>query len=271
MDSVASVAVPDQCRLCDLPLTAISRVPVCGPCLGAIEGLDVSVACVRCGLPFEDAAALHSVDLCAVCRTDPWPFYLARSFGVYEGDLRRLIHLLKYDRMVPLAAHLAGRMAGLTETLAPADMMVAVPLYRLRSWRRGFNQAHALARELSRRSGVKLASRLLTRVRATKPQAGLSHQERRRNVDGAFAVRRKAEVRGKRVILVDDVMTTGATLGACAKVLKAAGAESVAALTVARAKRRITPWKLSDKPRPRDSESDQASHTKSGQAGEGRS
>ena len=246
---MASVALPDQCRLCDLPLSTISRVPVCGACLGSIAGLEATVTCVRCGLPFEDEAALHGAELCALCRVAPWPFDMARSFGVYEGDLRRLIHLLKYDRMVPLAAHLADRMVGVAEVLAPADVMVPVPLYRLRSWRRGFNQAHALARELSRRSGIQLAPRLLTRVRSTRPQAGLSHAERRRNVDGAFAVRRKAAVRGKRVILVDDVMTTGATLGACAKVLKAAGAEWVAALTVARAKRRITPWDVGHKPR----------------------
>ena len=249
MDSVASVAVPNQCRLCDLPLTAISRVPVCGSCLRSIEGLEASLTCVRCGLPFEDAAALHGVELCALCRSDPWPFDFARSFGVYDGNLRRLIHLLKYARVMTLAAHLADRMTSIVETLAPVDIMVPVPLYRLRSWRRGFNQAQALARELSRRSGIELAPSLLTRVRATKLQAGLSHAERRRNVAGAFAVRRKAVVHNKHVILVDDVMTTGATGGACAKVLKAAGAESVTALTVARAKRRITTSNVGDKPR----------------------
>ena len=205
------------------------------------------MTCVRCGLPFEEAAALQGVDLCGLCRTSPWPFDIARSFGAYEGDLRRLIHLLKYDRMVPIAAHLADRMVDVADVLTPADVITPVPLYRLRWWQRGFNQAHALAHQLSRRMGVTLAPGVLTRVRATKPQAGLSHHERRRNVDGAFAVRRNDAVRGKRVILVDDVMTTGATLGACAKALKAAGARSVAALTVARAKRRITPWDVGAK------------------------
>ena len=246
--SLATVALPDQCRLCDLPLTEISRVPICRRCLGGVESLKAAFACKRCGLPFETSAPLHGVEVCGLCRRDPWPFDVARSFGAYEGTLRRLIHLLKYDRMIPLAGHLADRMAPIAEDLRPADIIIPVPLYRWRRWQRGFNQAHELARGLSRRTGLELEPRALTRVRATQPQAGLSHRERRRNVDGAFAVRRRGAVQGRRVILIDDVMTTGATLGACAKALKADGTRSVAALTVARAQRRLTPVNLNARP-----------------------
>jgi ComF family protein len=194
--------------------------------------------CVCCGLPFESAAPLHGVDRCGLCRLRTHAFDQARGFGVYEGSLRRLIHLLKYDRMRPLARPLAACMARRLAELGPADVIVPVPLFFLRKWRRGFNQADELAKALSKESGIPWSRRILRRVRATPPQVGLSHRQRRLNLAGAFKVRRE-EVRGRNVLLVDDVMTTGATLDACARVLKAAGAARVAGLTAARAKRRM--------------------------------
>jgi ComF family protein len=222
-----------------------TRAPVCGACLDAIEPLEAPYFCKRCGLPFEEAAPLHGVSECGLCRRQPWAFEAARSYGAYEGDLRRLIHLFKYDRMLPLAGPIARRMADCMGALGPVDVIVAVPLYRLRRWRRGFNQALELGRQLSRHSRVPLEARGLARNRATRPQSGLSNRERRTNVQGAFVARRPERLRDRRVLLIDDVMTTGATMGACAQALKATGAREVFALTAARAKRRITSWEAS--------------------------
>ncbi len=164
-------------------------------------------------------------------------FQTARSFGLYEGNLRRLIHLLKYDKMTPLARPLAQRLAVVVPRLGPLELIVPVPLHRWRRWGRGFNQSALLAKELSRVAALPFDARLLRRGRATKSQAGLSDEERRVNVKGAFQVRAAAAVRGRRVLVVDDVITTGATLSACADALNAAGARSVAALTLARVER----------------------------------
>jgi len=162
-------------------------------------------------------------------------FDRAAVAGPYEGTLRRAIHLLKYDRMTPLARPLGERLALAAQDFSAFDAIVPAPLHWGRRWDRGFNQAELLAREVSRRTRIPVDRRLL-RTRSTPPQAGLSAAERRRNVQGAFqAAGDKAAIRGKKLIVVDDVMTTGATLEACARALKRAGAAQVAVLTLARA------------------------------------
>ena len=161
-----------------------------------------------------------------------------RGFGAYEGNLRRLIHLLKYDGMRPLARPLAARLGALLAETPPVDLIVPVPLNRWRLWSRGFNQAELLAAELSRLSGVPFAAGVLRRRRATRSQTGLSIEQRRENVRGAFEVRRPQRIAGRSVALLDDVITTGATLAACAEALKQAGATRVVGLALARAPRR---------------------------------
>ena len=177
--------------------------------------------------------------LCGLCLISRPAFDKARSFGIYEDSLRRLIHLFKYDKMRPLARPLAGHMAAVLPQLGVIDLCVPVPLFRWRRWQRGFNQSELLAVELCRAAGIQLGRGVLQRVKATESQAGLSNRARLANMAGAFAVRKPELVNGRRVLVIDDVMTTGATLEACAKTLKKAGAGYVAALTIARAKRRI--------------------------------
>ena len=196
--------------------------------------------CPQCARGFATHEAI-SGGPCGVCQREAPAFDRAAVAGPYEGALRRAIHLFKYDRMKPLVRPLGERLAvaarGLSGFDAPSgfDAIVPAPLHWGRRWERGFNQADLLAREVSRRSGIPLDRRLL-RTRSTPPQAGLSAAERRRNVRGAFrAAREKASIRGKKLIVVDDVMTTGATLEACARALKRAGAAEVAVLTLARA------------------------------------
>ncbi len=236
-DALFRAFFPDDCRLCERELTRITAVPVCGPCLEGIASRRATAGCLHCGHPFEDAE--KALDRCGACRVDPPSFDRARSFGTYEGDLRRLIHLMKYDGMRPLAKRLGRLMAATADDFEALDYLVPVPLYRRRRWSRGFNQAGLLAAAMAEATDIPARGGLLRRTRATESQAGLSNQQRRSNVAGAFSAPRPGEVRGRRILLIDDVMTTGATLEACAKALKRAGARYVGAVTSARAKRRM--------------------------------
>jgi len=165
----------------------------------------------------------------------------AASFGLYDGALRKLIHLYKYSGMKPLARTLAVLMERAISIDEPFDAVVAVPLHWRKRWSRGFNQAELLARHVAKKRGIPALDVLLRR-RATDVQAGLAIAGRRRNVAGAFALRKKTEPRitGKKILLIDDVMTTGATASACASALKRGGAKSVSLLTLARVDRRFS-------------------------------
>jgi ComF family protein len=175
--------------------------------------------------------------VCALCRSGLSGFDRAASFGYYEGTLRKLIHLFKYNGMTPLS----GRLSRYLESALPIDdrydAIVPVPLHWQRRWRRGFNQSELLAKELSGRRGVPVLN-ALRRVRPTANQSGLTSAARRRNIAGAFQTKHGADLRGRRVLLIDDVFTTGSTASACAAALKRAGAASVSLLTLARADRR---------------------------------
>jgi ComF family protein len=151
--------------------------------------------------------------------------------------LRVLVHELKYRGRRRVAERLADRLAAEPTAwllLSPDAVLVPVPLHPGRRWERGFNQAELLARALARRSGLPHEARALRRRRPTTPQTGLTAAGRRRNMAGAFLVRRPDLVAGRTVVLVDDVVTTGATAMACARALRQAGARAVRLLTVAR-------------------------------------
>jgi len=160
-------------------------------------------------------------------------------FGSFEGPLRELIHLFKYAGMKALAKPLGAQLAAALPRDQRFDVVVPMPLHWKRRWQRGFNQSELLARFTARRCGVPMIN-AVRRVRATRNQAGLSNAKRRGNVSGAFGVAKPDAIAGRRVLLIDDVMTTGATASACARVLKRAGATSVAVLTLARVDRRLT-------------------------------
>jgi ComF family protein len=174
---------------------------------------------------------------CGRCRRGLTPYEAGASLGPFEGGLRTLVHELKYRGRRRVAARLAELFVGddaVRSLLTPGAVLVPVPLHPLRRRERGFNQSELLACELARRSGLAVAETALVRRKDTAPQTGLSAADRRRNVAGAFAVRRRAAVAGRRVVLVDDVFTTGATALACARALHDAGAGAVRVLTVAR-------------------------------------
>ena len=201
--------------------------------------------CASCRTPFQNAFPLDASGRCALCRSGLRGFDTAYSFGAYEGVLRELIHLYKYGRVKTLARPLSALLAQALPRDEAFDAAVPVPLYWRRRLQRGFNQAELLARDLSRRTGIPVA-KALRRVRPTPAQAGLSNSARRHNMSQAFRAR---SVQGKRILLIDDVMTTGATAASCAAALKQAGARRVSLLTVARVDRRMEAWRLTaDRP-----------------------
>lgn len=155
------------------------------------------------------------------------------SAGVYDGALRKLIHLFKFEGVRPLARPLGGFLAQALPRERRFDVIVPMPLHWRRRWRRGFNQSELLAREIGRRWNIPVR-KLVRRKRATAPQAGLTSAQRRKNVQGAFEAARGANLRGMSVLLIDDVLTTGATAGACARALKRAGAAHISLLALAR-------------------------------------
>jgi ComF family protein len=204
--------------------------------------LEAEFFCVSCRTPFLNAFPLDFEGRCALCRTGLRGFDRAYCFGSYEGALRDLIHLYKYGRIKTLARPLGEFLSAALPREERFDAVTPVPLHWLRQYQRGFNQSEALAREIARRTGFAFV-RTLRRGRSTSAQAGLSNTARRKNVAGAFrcrrSVRRAGRLEGKRILLVDDVLTTGSTAAECALALKRAGAARVTVLTVARVNRRI--------------------------------
>lgn len=191
--------------------------------------------CARCGTPFE--IAVDAAQECGACLAHPPVYDRARAALIYGDVSRDLVLGLKYQGRRDGLSVLGGWMASAgSELLADADLIVPVPLHYFRLVRRGFNQSAWLAASLSRTSGVKLSVDALKRVKATPIQGGLSADGRRRNVQGAFRVRRsrKRLVEGRKVLLVDDVLTTGATAEACTRALRRAGAACVDVVTLAR-------------------------------------
>ncbi len=162
------------------------------------------------------------------------------TLGAYEEKLRKLIHLLKYERMRPLGP-LLGRCLGKRVAAAgvQADVVIPAPMHWRRRLSREFNQAALIAHALAAAINVPCRTSWVRRSKATVSQAGLTDEERYRNMRGAFRIAAPEKLRGKRVLLVDDVMTTGSTLAACARTVKRAGAESVAAAVAARAHREL--------------------------------
>jgi ComF family protein len=218
-----------------------TRVPVCADCLQSPSPLDAEYFCASCSTPFLNAYPLDEQGVCAACRSGLLRFDRAACFGFYEGSLRTLIHLYKYSGMKPLAGPLARLLDRVIPPELQFDAVVPVPLHWRRQWDRGFNQADLLARQVAKRRDIPVL-RALRRKRATATQAGLARAGRSRNVAGAFETRSNARIgaslNGARILLIDDVMTTGATASACAAVLKRSGAKSVTLLTLARVDRR---------------------------------
>jgi ComF family protein len=230
-NAAIAVVLAPCCACCDIPLEDPLSGAVCPWCWSRIE-ICSGPLCRTCG---DSVNTWHEGALCGRCRRTPRAITMGRAIGPYEGTLRLILHALKYDKRRSVAQRLGQHMASAgAEVLQDADLVVPVPLHFMRHYRRGFNQAAALAAHL----GVPHAH-VLRRTRSTVTQTDLPESERFSNVREAFALRRGARVTGQVIVVVDDVSTTGATLDACARVLLAAGAKEVRGLTAARAASRL--------------------------------
>jgi ComF family protein len=225
------IALPTLCVACREP---VDGEGVCAACWAKLSFI-APPFCPRLGIPFvyDPGPGLLSMEAIA----DPPAYQRARAAVRYDDVARTLVHALKYQDRTDLAPAMGRWMARAgRELLDEADVLVPVPLHWRRGWSRRYNQSGALARVIERQSGVKVASEALRRVRPTQQQIGLSRSQRATNVQGAFKVakERSADIAGRRVILIDDVLTSGATADACARALLRAKAAQVDVLVFAR-------------------------------------
>ncbi len=228
---LVDVALPRLCAICREPVDGPGLCPACWPKLSFIA----PPYCERLGIPFPFDGGPGLLSLEAIA--DPPAYNRARAAVRYDDIARKLVHALKYGDRLELAPLMAGWMANAGRGLiADADALVPVPLHWRRQWARRFNQSALLAEIIAKANGRVVAHGALKRVKATPHQVGLAKAERAHNVQGAFRVpaEGKAEVAGRKLLLVDDVLTSGATVDACARALLRAGAASVDVLAFAR-------------------------------------
>ncbi|MDR3468817.1 MAG: ComF family protein [Xanthobacteraceae bacterium] len=228
---VRDLALPTLCVACR---DEVAGDGVCARCWNQLSFI-AQPYCPRLGIPFvyDPGPGLLSMQAIAA----PPAYQRARAAVRYDDVAKRLVHGLKYQDRTDLAPIMGRWMARAGhDLLADADVLVPVPLHWRRGWSRRFNQSGLLAREIGRRSGVDLAPDALRRVRSTRQQVGLSRSERALNVQGVFkvAVERRPAIEGRHVVLVDDVLTSGATVDACARALLRARAAQVDVLVFAR-------------------------------------
>jgi ComF family protein len=224
------VALPRLCAACREP---VGGEGLCAPCWSKLSFISPPY-CERLGIPFPFDPGPGTLSMEAIA--DPPVYSRARAAVCFDETARVLVHALKYADRLDLAPMMGRWMANAgRELTAEADLLVPVPLHWRRQWARRFNQSALLAEVIAKASGLRV-SHPLKRVKSTPQQVGLARSERAQNVQGAFGVRPDAriEVAGRRLVLVDDVLTSGATLEACTRALLRAGAASVDVLVFAR-------------------------------------
>ena len=226
--------LPPRCSLCGSPLAPPYGERPCPSCLSDIRFFS-SPLCPRCGIGFSSPA--DQDHLCSRCLSGEWTFGKARALCPYEGRIMEAISRFKFGGVARLATPLGALLADYADPEFPfsaVDLIIPVPLHPRRLRERGFNQSLLLARQVGKRRSIPLDFTALHRTRQTQPQTQLSGPERRKNVRGAFGVKTPEAVAGRKILLIDDVFTTGATIQECTESLLDAGAKEVHVLTLAR-------------------------------------
>src|SRR4051812_23422534 len=233
-NAVAGFFYPEVCQYCKEERATADEGFIGPACREKLKWIEPPF-CDRCGLPFR--GEINSTFVCSNCSDLTLHFGKARSAAIAEGMIMDVIHLYKYNQALWFEQFLGNCLAeraGPELSKEPWDMIIPVPLHPRKEKEREFNQAERLARHLSRATTIPLSTRVLRRVEATRTQTRLTRKERLENVRKAFALFPGTRLNGERIVLIDDVFTTGATSSSCAKVLKDAGAADVCVWTVAR-------------------------------------
>lgn len=235
LSDLTELLFPSLCLSCGRILLERRGHPFCSDCYSGIRFIAAPL-CPVCGIPYPaDESPDHA---CGDCILSKRHIGAARSLGVYESVLLDAIYAFKYGGNLTLGERLGRLMADHdypSFQIGDYSLLVPVPLHPRRLRQRGFNQSVILAREIAKRRGIDMDFRALRRIVDTESQAGLKKEERRSNIRKAFSIPDPERVRGRRILLVDDVYTTGSTLSECARILLKADAEAVGALTLARA------------------------------------
>jgi ComF family protein len=237
LNRLLTLVYPDICQICREGTATAGEGYVCAACWTRKDGVQFIVApyCNHCGLPFEGDVTVEFQ--CSNCRDDKFHFGQARAAVRLSGLVQEVIHRYKYNQATwfePFLADLLARQAVPELSRDKWDYLVPIPLHWAKLRERSFNQSLRLARALSRTTGIAVHTRLLRRTTSTRTQTRLTRAQRAENVRRAFAYRAKSRLSGERIIIVDDVLTTGATANACAKLLMQNGAGRVDVWTVAR-------------------------------------
>jgi competence protein ComFC len=234
LNTAIGLVYPEVCQVCGHERATAAEGFICGACRQKVRFVEPPF-CERCGLPFD--GALTTAFECDNCREMELHFRQARAAVSTSDFVLDVIHRYKYERALwfePFLADLLIRAAAPELARERCDWIIPVPLHPAKQREREFNQAERLAGHLSRATGIPLNAKLLYRVQPTQTQTRLSRQARAANMQGAFALGPKTDLTGRRVVVLDDVFTTGATTSACAKLLRSAGVADVCVWTVAR-------------------------------------
>lgn len=227
--NLLNLILPESCPICNKTPDNIKTSPLCRTCWERIELSQNKRRCFRCGLPIDTSYE----SLCLSCIHRP-PYYDRMIvFGDYEGPLKEAIHYMKFHGRKSLARELGQLLS--TLEIPSVEVITPVPLSKKRLIQRGFNQSYLLAKPVSKRLTLPLLDDLLLKTKDTPPQSLLTREERLKNQKGSFKVNSKYKKIPRRVVLVDDVVTTGATVNECARILKKEGVNEVYVITLARA------------------------------------
>ena len=234
--AILDLIYPRYCLVCNASLNNTDRKALCSDCVTKITFINQDTSCPRCGL---DLGPYVQIDtLCQECHAHPPRFAKAIAVAGYDGVIREAIHKFKYAKERVLLDELSGlliaRWQGVSSILPQMDMIMPAPLYKKKLKERGFNQSQLLAERLSQATGIPLEIDNLIKTRPTPDQAGLDSVNRKKNLVDAFAVTNPKSIGGKNILLIDDVLTTGATASEISRTLKKAGAKGVYVLVLAR-------------------------------------